>query len=256
MILIDSHVSVSTHETRTDAALAALKRFDTDSAIIFADSRSDSLVADNRYVLRSGQEFECFPFYYLGGNPYTDTRVDLEIPDNIDEYAGLRWHRWFGESPDLTGRVDRHELEFAVVQMETPEFEALMAALNHYQMPIIFEEDFAVTLEFVARYGDSQTIIIPHMGLYSGGIEHIVGRFYRNPNIYFTTSHAPLDPVLAGRIGADRLLYASDYPYGNPAEAIEKIKRLELGDEDEALVFGENVERLLSQDLDVELDEE
>ncbi|HZT96061.1 MAG TPA: amidohydrolase family protein [Chloroflexota bacterium] len=250
MILIDAHVSVSTVRHRADAVLKALKRFDTDSAIIFADSQSPDLAAENRYVLRSAQEFDCFPLYYLGGNPYTDTRMDLELPDSLEEYAGIRWHRWFGESRDLTGRVDRHELEFAVVQMETTEFESLMSALHYYDLPILLEEDFAVTLEFVERYGEMVKVIIPHMGMFSGGVDLVVGRLYRNPNIYFTTSYAPLDPVLVSRIGAERLLYASDYPYGDPAQNIEKIKHLDLSDEDEALIFGENVERLLHRDVE------
>lgn len=248
MILIDAHVHISSPNYRTDDVLRTLKRVDTDSALIFPDAESTQLESENRYVLRSGQEFDCYPFYYIGGNPFTDTRSDLEVPHNLGEYSGVRWHHWFGESPDRTGRVDRHELEFAVVTMESPEFEALTSALRFYDKPIMFEEDFAVTLEFIARYGDLK-VIIPHMGLLSGGEENVIGRLYTNANVYFTTSHGTLDPVTLRRVGPERLLYSSDYPYGDPVENIEKIKRLDLGDEDEAMVFGENAERLLNREV-------
>lgn len=254
MILIDAHVHVSSRGNSTDAALKALQSVETDSAIIFANAESDDLEAENRYVLRSAQEFDCFPFYYLGGNPFTDNRMDLEIPTNLDEYAGLRWHGWFGESVDLTGRVDRHELEFAVMIMESPEFEALMAALVFYRMPVLFEEDFGVTAEFVARYANLK-IIIPHMGAYSGGEENVMRRLHGYENVFFTTSHSTLDSTYARRIGPERLLYASDFPYGDPKQARDRVTRLGFSDEDEALVFGENVERLLNRDLEDEVEE-
>jgi len=249
MIIIDAHVNISGRDQHTGDVLRALRRVDTDSAIIFADAETVDLAIANRYVLRSGQEFDLYPFYYIGGNPYTDTRADLEVSVNLDEYAGIRWHYWFAESEDRTGRVDRHELEFAVMTMESAEFEGLMAALKFYGKPIIFQEDFAVTLEFTRRYGELN-IIIPHMGMLSGGEERVLGQLYREPNIYFTTSRGALDPVILRRIPPERLLYASDYPYGNPAAEIDKIRQLDLGDEDEALVFGENVERILNREVD------
>lgn len=248
MIIIDAHVHISGRDQQTGHVLQQLHRFDVDSAVLFADAESADLNAGNRYVLRSGQEFDCYPFYYLGGNPFTDTRMDLEIPPNLEEYAGVRWKSWFAESIDRMGRVDRHELEFAVVTMESAEFVGLMSALNFYGHPILFEEDFAVTLEFVRRFPELK-IIIPHMGSVNGGEENVIGQLYREPNVYFTTSQAVIDPVSLRRLGPERLLYSSDFPYGNPEQEMEKIKRLDLGDEDEALVFGENVERILGREL-------
>jgi Amidohydrolase len=253
VIIIDSHVHISGRDRQTGEVLRKLKRYDVDSAVIFADAESADLEASNRYVLLSGQEFDCYPFYYLGGNPFTDTRMDLEIPVNLEDFAGIRWHGWFAEFEDRTGRVDRHELEFAVVTMESPEFIGLMSALSYYGKPIMFEEDFAVTLEFVRRFPELK-IIIPHMGLLSGGEEQVIGQLYRERNVSFTTSHGTIDPVTLRRLGPERLLYASDFPHGSPAAEIEKIKRLEIGDEDEALVFGENIERILNRELDEDED--
>ena len=241
MIIIDAHVNISTREGQIGESLQKLKAADIDSAVIFADADSPDLDSSNRYVLRSGHEFDCYPFYYVGGNPYTDTRMDLDTPPDLEAYAGVRWHGWFAESEDRTGRVDRHELEFAVMTMESPEFTALMTGLQFYGKPIIFEEDFAVTLEFVRRYEDLN-IIVPHLGLFSGGVEHVVAQLHRYENVHFSTSHAVLDTTTLRLVGPERLLFASDYPRGDPAQNIEKIKRLELGDDDEALVLGENVD--------------
>jgi hypothetical protein len=249
MIIIDAHVSVSGRDQQIGHVLGQLHAVDTDSAIVFADATAADLESSNRYILRSGQEFDCYPFYYMGGNPFTDTRMDLDVPPNLEDYSGLRWHGWFAESEDRGGRVDRHELDFAVMTMESPEFTGLMAALAYYDKPVLFEEDYAVTVEFVRRYPELK-IIIPHLGVLSGGQENVVGQFYRNPNVYFTTSHGVLDPVTMSRLGPERLLYASHFPYGKAKEEIAKIKQLELSDEEEALVFGENVERILSREVD------
>ena len=199
LIIVDAHVNVTQQNCPTDQVLARLSEFDIDTACIFADSESPDLTSENRYVLRTGQEFACSPFYYLGGNPFTDTRMDLEIPHDLDEYAGLRWHRWFGEGPDRAGRIDHHELDFAVVMMESPEFEAVMAALAYNDKPIIFEEDFGVTSEFIIRYGELN-VIIPHLGTLSGGTENAVGRWSRNPNVYFTTSYGVIDDTTLSRL--------------------------------------------------------
>jgi hypothetical protein len=245
MYIVDSHVHIMHDRQRTEETIKRLKRYNIDAAVLFADSESPDLTAENRYVRWSAQEFESYPFYYLGGNPFTDTRMDLEVPDNLEEYRGVRWHGWFGESVDRTGRVDRHELEFAVMTMERPEFEALMAAIAFYSLPILFEEDFGVTAEFVVRYPNLK-IIIPHMGLYSGGQEMVIGRYYQHPNVHFTTSRERIEPVTLRRIGPERLLFASDYPYSDPGEELEKIRALDLGDEEEAMVLGENIERLMN----------
>jgi hypothetical protein len=249
MLIIDAHVHVSAQDYPTAQTLKTLQQFNIERAIIFADPKSADLASENLYVLRSGQEFNCYPFYYLGGNPYTDTRMDLEVPENLNNYAGLRWHGWFSEARDLVGRIDRHELEFAVNVMESPIFEALMAALAHYRMPIIFEEDFGVTLEFVARFSNL-SIIIPHLGAFSGGEERVIEELYRSENVYFSTGQGRLNPVLARRIGPERLLYASDFPYGSPGDNIAEIERLGFNEEDEALILGENAERLLEAQVE------
>src|SRR6266567_1279198 len=152
-MIIDAHVSVDRERYPIDKVLSVLSASKVYRAIIFADPHAESIPEQNRYVLEAAREHDLFPFYYLGGNPWSDSRPDsLELPANLDEYAGIRWHRWVGEGFDRTGEFDRDELDWAMGLMESPEFEAFAAAAAHYNLPVLFEESLAVTVEFVLRF--------------------------------------------------------------------------------------------------------
>src|SRR5947199_6068478 len=152
-MIVDAHVAIDSDSYTAERAAESLERAKVGRAVVFAEARAAQPALQNAYVLEEARRRDWFPFYYLGGNPFTDTRPDeLLVPDNLDEYAGIRWHRWIGEGIDRLGQIDRDELEWAVNLMESSELEALTAAAAHYNLPIIFEESLAVTVEFVQRF--------------------------------------------------------------------------------------------------------
>ena len=73
----------------------------------------------------------------------------------------------------------------------------------------------------------------------------------RADNLWMDTSIAPgrCDPALARRIierqGTDRILFASDCPWGYGMESIDYIRAMRLGDRAEAQIFWENAAALL-----------
>lgn len=78
-------------------------------------------------------------------------------------------------------------------------------------------------------------------------------RLERRPSEYFhdnfaiTTSGVNWDPPLeynVGVLGADKVLFAVDYPYQETFEAVNWMNDAPLGDEDKRLVFGGNAERV------------
>ena len=139
-MIIDAHVSIDSRRYPVERAMEVLQASRVQKAVIFAEARADSLAEQNAYVLEVARRYDLYPFYYIGGNPFTDTRADiLEIPDNVGDYAGIRWHRWIGEGIDRQGTLDTDELDWAIDLMESPEFEAVAAAAAHYNLPVIFE---------------------------------------------------------------------------------------------------------------------
>lgn len=246
-MIVDAHVAVDSSDFPVERAMEILSGARTSSAVIFADARSRDLDQQNRYVLEAARQYELFPFYYIGGNPYTDTRPDeLTVPDELNQYAGIRWHRWVGEAIDRHGELDEAELEWAVSLMESPEFESLASAAALYSLPVIFEESFSVTIEFVLRY-PALDVIVPHLGARSGGETNVMRALWDQPNVYFDTSLSALDETALSRIGPSRILYGSGLPYGDPEAELSKIDRLPVPEEVKEGIYGDNLLALLGQ---------
>jgi hypothetical protein len=244
-MIVDANVAIDSARFPIDRAMDVLSASRTSAAVIFADARSENLAAQNDYVLGAGRADGLFPFYYFGGNPFTDTRPDeLVVPDNLDEYSGIRWHRWIGEAIDRRGELDESELQWAVSLMESPEFEALVSAAALYNLPVIFEESFSVTLEFILRF-PSLDVIVPHLGARSGGETNVMRALWDQPNVYFDTSLSTLDETALSRIGPSRILYGSGLPYGDPETELSKIDRLPVPDAVKEGIYGDNLLALL-----------
>jgi predicted TIM-barrel fold metal-dependent hydrolase len=47
-------------------------------------------------------------------------------------------------------------------------------------------------------------------------------------------------------IGSDRILFGSDYPWINPAKDIERIRGLNISEDDKKLILGENAAKLFN----------
>jgi hypothetical protein len=77
------------------------------------------------------------------------------------------------------------------------------------------------------------------------------------PNAYLDTSGAisgianpfaiPDDEAMAmiRRVGSDRVLFGSDWPWHHPIKDAQRIDRLPLGAEEKRLIFYENAQRVL-----------
>jgi hypothetical protein len=245
-MIVDAHVALDRERYPVEQALEMMSAANVGNAVVSAHPRAADLESQNRYVLRVARERNLWPFYYIGGNPYTDTRPDeLITPVNLGDYAGIRWHRWVGTGIDRQGLLDRDELEWAVSLMESSEFEALTSAAALYNLPVMFEESLSVTLEFVLRF-PSLDIIIPHLGARSGGEANVLRELWDTPNVYFETSLAQLDEITLARIGSQRIFFGSGYPEGDSTTELDKIDRLPIAEEVKEGIFGDNVSALLS----------
>lgn len=245
-MIVDAHVGVDRERYPIERVLSVMNEYKIGRAVIFADARSKNLDEQNAYVLQTARDHGLYPLYYIGGNPWTDTRADrLKAPENLSDYAGIRWHRWIGEGIDREGLLDEDELAWAVNLMESAEFEAITSAAAYYDMPVMFEESFSVTLEFVLRY-PSLDIIIPHLGSQSGGQLNLLRELWDAPNVYFETSLSYVDEQLLARVGTDRMLFGSGFPDGDPGPELDKIDQLPLPEDAKEGIYGDNVMSLLS----------
>ncbi|MDH7478508.1 MAG: amidohydrolase family protein [Syntrophomonadaceae bacterium] len=147
---------------------------------------------------------------------------DFALPG--EGFSGIKWHR--------------HPYE-PHYNYSSPACEAFIQYVVEKQLPIMFEEEFSTTLEFVKRIDGRTVIIIPHMGGLNGGYRSLkqAGLFAR-PNIWVDTALGTPDEIMdfVHDYGFDRIMFGSDYPFGDPASEKRKVERLFTGEERDRLL--------------------
>jgi uncharacterized protein len=247
--IIDAHVHIGRYHLPIESIDKLLKREGISRAVVFADPESDVMVDDSTYVLEAARQFGYYPFYYYGGNAYSGQRPyeRLPVPGNLNQYRGIKWHCWFSPAHD-GGLHYSYPINMDDVrrQMDTQDFQAVMKAIQSLKFVMTFEEHFEVTKEFVRRYPDV-SLIIPHMGMLNGGQERVQAQFRDYPNIHFDTSLGQVNESIVQSLGASRLLYGCDYPYGMPGDNLRRVQRLQISEVEKEQMLGGNVRRLLGE---------
>ena len=182
--------------------------------------------AANRYVLdlaATGQPI--FPYLFV----WNDFAIEeLRLP-----FCGIKWHR------------HSYEPEY---HYDDPCCGRMLTEISRRRLPVVFEESYANTLRFVKRLAPEAVIIIPHLGALNGSYQALdqAGIWCRE-NIYADTALASTTEIrhFLDQYGPDRLLFGSDYPFGEPSRELEKIRRLHLSPNDFEKVTASNILTLL-----------
>ncbi len=116
-------------------------------------------------------------------------------------------------------------------------------------LPILLEESFENTLFFLERLAAEIPVVIPHLGGLNGGYGPLkAAGVWERPHTYTDSSTA--DPAeiedLLGRYGSARLLYGSDWPFGQPEIEVRKILHLNLPEQEIQAILAGNFLRLVS----------
>jgi len=185
----------------------------------------------NEYVLNVAKKYtDVFPFYFVWN--------DFLIPENLDLYNGIKWHRHSDEP-----RYDYKSLKCSI----------FLDKIRNLRMPVLLEEEFEETKSFINE-NPNLKIIIPHIGALNGGHDKMEV-FYKKKNIFFDTSFAPIKAIknCLEAVGPKRLIFGSDIsgsstPFSNfPKIELKKILKLKLKKEDLELILSGNIERLLNK---------
>lgn len=148
-----------------------------------------------------------------------------------ESFHGIKWHR--------------HPYE-PVYDYASDACERFIQFVVEKKLPILLEEEFRHTLELVKRIGGRTAIIIPHMGELNGGYWSLKrAGLFDNPHILVDTALASEAIIVdfVKEYGADRVLFGSDFPFGDPGRELNKVYRLFSGEERD-LILSLNVLRL------------
>ena len=243
MRIIDNHIHCgnNVHKSYTLAEIGRdLAEAGAHGAVIFAFPEDMYRIEDspewriraNDYVLETSGKAEeaIYPFYFVWN--------DYIIPDNLDDYAGIKWHRHWDEPS---------------YNYDDPKCHDILSHIKDLDLPVLIEEEYADTVRFV-RENPELNIIIPHMGKLNGGYDKM-DVFFDNPKVYFDTSTASLDAIerVLSNVGAERVIFGSDVsgtstPFFNfPKVELAKVLKLELDEQSKERIFAGNMESLIPE---------
>lgn len=210
--------------------LRQMAEADVERAVVFPFP--STAVADrsvNDWILRESEKRGVFyPFYYAPD--------DLEPPPEDKGFLGVKWHWVRG--------VSDHSSNYSVLQ--DPRLPKFVEAVAELRLPVIFEEEFEFTVRFVRNF-PGVLLVIPHLGMLGGSPYSFLKAFQEEDNVYFDTSlsNPQILQAFIEEVGAERLLFGSDIPFGNMKTELGKILSLNLEDKALELITGGNAERLL-----------
>jgi predicted TIM-barrel fold metal-dependent hydrolase len=136
--------------------------------------------------------------------------------------------------------------------VDSDEFERVATFATDKDLPIFFhvysKGETLKLIHFIEKY-PSTKFIIGH--LY--GLEHYMRAEVNLVNVYFEISTPALVSALrvrkaVDRFGAERIILGSDTPYGrdNLKLNLQRVRALGLSEEDEGMILGGNMQRLLN----------
>ncbi|MHC1724662.1 MAG: amidohydrolase family protein [Syntrophobacteraceae bacterium] len=201
-------------------------RYDPD----FKDTASwrQRRAASNEYLLSTGAPgFEVYPYFFIWN--------DFAVEQLTDAHKGIKWHRHSDEP---------------VYNYDDPRCSAAVEEIRRRKLPVCLEEEFKNTLYFINELGGDIKVIIPHCGMLNGGYE-VLRRHHvwEKPNVWADTALASAgeikDYIL--RYGHERIMFGSDFPFGDPVSELNKILRLKLNDSQKEAIIGSNAARLLGE---------
>jgi len=240
-IIIDSHIHCA-KRFPFETISPLLKNAGIDGACLFAAveeiyERYDPYFQDtpewqrkrrdaNRHLLGLGKSNEnVFPYLFVWN--------DFDIDELSLGYRGIKWHR-HEEEPRYNYDDERcHEMIEKIIEL---------------RLPVVFEESYENTMNFINHLAPQATVIIPHLGWLNGGFEFIdASGIWKKDNVYADSALASTYEIeeFIKKYGVDKLIFGSDFPFNYPSYELQKILTLKLSQTDEEKILGLNILRLL-----------
>ena len=180
----------------------------------------------NEYLLTIGSsDLKVIPYFFI----WNDFAVDQIKP----QHKGIKWHRHPSEP---------------VYHYDDPQCKEAIDKIKRRNMPVVLEEEFENTIYFINELAVGVKVIIPHLGMLNGGyhafVEHGV---WDKQNVYADTALASRYEIedYVDNFGYDRILFGSDFPFGDPKEELCKIQDLPIPRRKKEMILGHNLRRLL-----------
>ena len=164
--------------------------------------------------------------------PYFFIWNDFAVDQLVNAHCGIKWHR----HPDEP-----------VYTYDDPRCRLALDEIRRRRLPVVLEEELGNTVRFIRDLAVGITVIIPHLGMLNGGFSAIAAAgLWNRENVWADTALAGPEEIqeYLRSYGHQRLMFGSDFPFGDPYAELEKIRRLKLDSGIETAVLGGNFIRL------------
>ncbi|HGY11173.1 MAG TPA: metal-dependent hydrolase [Desulfobacterales bacterium] len=181
----------------------------------------------NEYLLSLGnKKLTVIPYLFIWN--------DFQVESLTDMHKGIKWHRHASEP---------------VYNYDSKECKQAIAEINRRNMPVVYEEELENTIVFIKELASKIRVIIPHLGGLNGGYKAIAAHnLWERPYVYTDTSLASAFEIsdYIERYGHERIMFGSDFPFGDPESELIKIQKMNLKQHIKEAITGKNIMRLLS----------
>jgi predicted TIM-barrel fold metal-dependent hydrolase len=193
----------------------------------------------NRFLVKSMEEAKGRITGFIRVNPHLQDHALRSIKAGVEEqgFRGIKFH-----PRNEAFAINSEELVFPIaelaVKLDAP-------ILIHTGEPDTYGFAQPTLVGDLADTFPDLTLIIGHMGkrLYEDAI--CVARWFENI-ILETSFRSHRDIARAvNRVGADRVVYGSDIPFGVPEIEMLKVRVADITPEEKRMVLGENMARIL-----------
>lgn len=181
----------------------------------------------NEHLLHIGNDdLNVIPYFFIWN--------DFQVGQLNEKHKGIKWHRHASEP---------------VYHYETEQCRQAIDEIQRRNMPVVLEEELGNTIKYITDYAPGVKVIIPHMGGLNGGYRAIKSNgLWELPNVYADTALASSFEIsdYIDTYGYDRIMFGSDFPFGDPLQELATVTGLRLGKKiEEAVLYG-NIKHLLS----------
>jgi len=238
-MIIDMHAHIGADKDGTTATIEELKKSMsscgiTGSVIFPFDEKSEDLIGESLKLLDK-KEDGLYPF--LRFDPLSDDCERIEAA--MGKFYGVKLHPRAQNFDPLDKRVYK-----------------IYELIQKHQKPVIIHTRLENTpntdpdrIADLAEIFPSMKIILAHFAGLSGPAFEKVAKY---PNLFVETSIISSNVVIgmkAQRLGADKVLFGSDWPYSDQEIELLKIKKSGLPESDKEKILFKNEMKMLKLDI-------
>lgn len=197
--------------------------------------------------------FSPFHSNYQQANANTAKIVARE-PDRLIGFAFVHAQRDKGRIEQIIGEaVTRWKFcGIKVHRIDAPATREICDAARTFGIPLLYDPVGQTDLiELLASQYPDVNFIIPHLGSFADDWRahlRVIDQIDRYPNVYADTSGVRRFDYLVQAVkrgGAHKVLFGTDGPWLHPGVELHKVRLLGLPPQQEALILGKNLLRLI-----------